>query len=133
VSGEQLAQSQATYGVALMGPVRPDVSWQARAPDGYATPRFLIDWDAQRVICPQGKVNCYWRPQRGVRDNPVIEVQFRQADCGSCAARAQCTRSKTGPRTPTLMPREHFLALQSARERQQTEAFRQLYHKRAGI
>jgi transposase len=133
VSGEQLAQSQVTYGVDLMGPVRPDVSWQARAPDGYATPRFRIDWDAQRVICPQGKVNCYWRPQIGVRDNPVIEVQFRKADCGSCAARAQCTRSKTGPRTLTLMPREHFLALQSARERQQTEAFRLLYHKRAGI
>jgi len=31
------------------------------------------------------------------------------------------------------MPREHFLALQTARERQRTEAFQQLYHKRAGI
>ena len=133
VSGEQLVQSQTTYGVDLIGPVRPDVSWQAQNPDGYDTPCFQIDWDAQRVICPQGKVNSFWRPQIGVRDNPVIEVQFRKADCGSCAARARCTRSKTRPRTLTLMPRKSFLALQAARERQQTEAFQRLYHKRAGI
>jgi transposase len=133
LSGEQLVKSQTEYGVKLVGPVRSDVSWQAQQPDGYDARFFEIDWEEKRVTCPQGKVNSYWREQTGVRGNPVIEVQFRKADCGSCAARAQCTRSRTAPRTLTLLPKEHFLAIRLARAWQETDEFRQLYQRRAGI
>jgi transposase len=133
LSGEQLVKSLTEYGVKLVGPVRADVSWQAHQPDGYDARFFAIDWEAKRVTCPQGKVNSYWRDQTGVRGNPVIEVQFRKADCSGCAARARCTRSQNAPRTLTLLPREHFEAIQAARAWQETADFQQLYAHRAGI
>ncbi len=133
VSAVELLNSQQDYGVELVGPVRADVSWQAQTEAAYDTSRFIIDWDRYRVTCPQGHVSQYWAYQVGVRDNPVIEVNFRSADCGPCPARALCTRSKSGPRILTLMPKELFLPLQTARERQTTEDFKALYAHRAGI
>lgn len=109
------------------------MSWQAQHPDAYDITRFHIDWQAEQVVCPQGKTSHYWKPQIGVRNNPVIEVNFRKKDCGACPVRELCTRSKSGPRVLTIMHQEHFEALQAARVRQQTDAFRQQYAKRAGV
>jgi transposase len=133
VSAEQLVQSHTQYGVTIIGPVRPDVSWQAQQPEAYDVTRFHIDWETQQAVCPQGKTSSFWKPQTGVRGNPVIEVNFRHTDCVSCPTRTLCTRSKSGPRTLTLMPQETFEALQRARVWQQTEEFQQQYHKRAGV
>jgi hypothetical protein len=47
--------------------------------------------------------------------------------------RAQCTRSKTGPRELTLHPKAQQLAVQAARQRQQTDTFKERYKRRAGI
>lgn len=133
ISGEKLVDSLTRYNVKLIGPVRPDVSWQAQRPDAYDITRFHIDWQAQQVTCPQGKTSSYWNPQIGVRHNPVIEINFRRKDCGPCLARDFCTRSKSGPRILTIMPQDHFEALQAARAYQQTDDFQQQYHKRAGV
>jgi transposase len=95
--------------------------------------RFSVKRDWSWVTCPQGKVNSFWRDQTGVRGNPVIEVQFRKADCGPCAAGACCTGSRTAGRTLTLLARAHFETIQAARAWQETEEFQQLYHHRAGI
>jgi transposase len=133
VSAEKLVDSSTQYHVQLVGPVRPDVSWQAQQPDAYDITRFSIDWQAEQVTCPQGKTSSYWKPQIGVRDNPVIEVNFRQKDCKPCPARNLCTRSKSGPRVLTLMRQDHFEALQAARTYQQTDDFQQQYAKRAGV
>src|SRR5262249_33212003 len=62
-----------------------------------------------------------------------IQVQFRKKDCTGCAVRSQCTRSATAPRELTLHPKAQQMALQAARERQQTESFKELYKRRAGI
>jgi transposase len=133
VSAEKLVDSSTRYDVQLVGPVRPDVSWQAQQPDAYDITRFHIDWQAEQAICPQGKTSCYWQPQTGVRGNPVIEINFRRKDCGPCPARELCTRRKTGPRVLTIMSRDHFEALQTARARQLTDDFQQQYHTRAGV
>jgi transposase len=133
VSAEKLANSPIEYDIELVGPTRPDVSWQAQHPDAYDITRFHIDWQAEQVVCPQGKTSHYWKPQIGVRNNPVIEVNFRKKDCGPCPVRELCTRSKSSPRVLTIMHQEHFEALQAARVRQQTDAFRQQYAKRAGV
>jgi transposase len=133
VSAEKLVDSVAQYGVQVIGPVRPDVSWQAQQPDAYDITRFQIDWQAQQAVCPQGRTSSYWKPQIGVRDNPVIEINFRKKDCGPCPARQLCTRSNSGPRVLTIMRQDHFEALQTARVRQQTDEFRQQYAKRAGV
>ncbi len=47
--------------------------------------------------------------------------------------RARCTRSKLGARELTLHPHAEHLALQAARERQQTEDFKQQYAVRSGV
>jgi Transposase DDE domain len=57
---------------------------------------------------------------------------FDQKVCMGCQVRARCTRSKTGPRELTLHPKEQHLALQAARERQQTDDFKERYKRRAG-
>ncbi len=133
VSAAQLANSHQDYGVDLVGPVRPDVSWQAQTESGYDTSHFSIDWEHQQVTCPQSRLSYSWVYQTGVRDNPVIEVNFRARDCVPCPAHTLCTRSKSGSRLLTLLPKELFLPLQVARQRQTTDAFKELYAHRAGI
>lgn len=132
VSAEQLLRSKTLYGIDLIGPTRPDVSWQAQLLEGYDSTCFDIDWQAHQATCPQGKVSSYWREQTGLRGNCVIEIMFRYTDCQPCSARHLCTRSKTS-RLLTLLPEAQFLALQAARQRQQTDEFKQLYKQRAGI
>ena len=51
---EVLAASQARFGVEGLGPTRGNFRWQARAQTGFAGQHFTVDWEAQRVICPQG-------------------------------------------------------------------------------
>jgi transposase len=131
VSAEQLVKSQSRYGVNLVGPVRPDVSWQAQSAEAYDVTRFQIDWTAQQVRCPQGKVSRAWHSQTGVRGNPVIEVNFAQRDCSACPAHPLCTRSAA--RILTLLPQMQFEALQARRRTQTGDAFRQLYRARAGV
>jgi transposase len=131
VSAEQLVKSQSQYGVNLVGSVRPDVSWQAQSAEAYDVARFQIDWTAQQVRCPQGKVSRTWQSQTGVRGNPVIEVNFAKRDCGACSAHTLCTRSAA--RILTLLPQAQFEALQAQRRAQASNAFWQLYRARAGI
>ena len=85
------------------------------------------------VTCPQGKQSRSWKPGPDSRGKPILQVLFRKKDCAACAVRSRCTRSPTGARELTLHPQAQQLALQAARERQQTESFKALYKRRAGI
>ena len=62
-----------------------------------------------------------------------MQVVFHQRDCAGGAVRPRCTRSTTGPRALTLHSKAHQLALQAAWEHQQTEPFKEIYKRRAGI
>jgi hypothetical protein len=64
VDGTLLVESLQDFGLELIGPVRPDVSWQAKAPDGYDLSQFQIDWDKQQVTCPEGKHSQSWTPSK---------------------------------------------------------------------
>jgi len=55
-----LVTSQTDHQVQLTGPVRPDSSWQAQANTGYDISCFRIDWEAQKVTCPQGQTSRQW-------------------------------------------------------------------------
>ena len=57
-------------------------------------PDFTIDWERERVTCPQGKVSVSWRVARDTDGSPRINAQFSRADCGACAARELCTPAK---------------------------------------
>ena len=55
VDVELLVGSQFEHGVRLVGPVRPDVSWQAQANQGFDIAHFAIDWEARAGDLPRGQ------------------------------------------------------------------------------
>src|SRR3984893_15022863 len=131
MSAEQLARSQAEYDIDLIGPLRPDVSWQAQEQQAFDISHCHIDWATQQVTCPAGQVSHAWTEQVGFRGSPVVTVQFRQRICRPCPLRALCTRRETGSRTRSFPPQALFVPVQAARQRQATPLFQTLYNQRA--
>lgn len=131
VSSDTLVRSQKTYDVDLIGPVRPDPSWQASEAEAYDITHFTINWEQQFVICPQGQISHKWKSRTGRRGKPAILAEFKEKDCGPCAVRAVCTRGKK--RNVTFQQKEEFEALHAARIRQQQDAFQDVYAIRAGV
>lgn len=133
ISSTVLVQSVHKYQIDLVGPVPKNVSWQAQNPQAYDITHFQIDWAAQRVTCPQGKMSRSWRPQHDKAGDPVINVQFAARDCGTCEVRARCTKARSAPRSMTLQPELEHRLLQTRRQEQATLAWQQRYDARAGI
>ena len=133
VDSELLVGSLAEHGVRLVGPVRPDVSWQARSDQGFDIAHFAIDWEAGRVTCPEGQTSTLWKPGRDRWGNAVIHTEFARSVCLACRSRPQCTRATTEGREMTLRPREQHEALQAARRQQETTEWKGEYAMRAGI
>ncbi len=132
MSGERIVSAQA-HGIDLVGPVRGDPSWQAHEPEGFSAAQFHVDWDAKRVTCPQGKTSSRWHEFTDWRGKPAIQIGFLPSDCRRCEARARCKRGAQAPRVLTLPTRDEYRALQQARQRQETDTFKDLYHTRAGV
>jgi transposase len=133
VDGELLVDSQAEHGVRLVGPVRPDVSWQAKAGRGFDISHFVIDRQARPVTCPEGKSGVLWQPGRDRWGNEVVHTEFAQRECLACGGRPPCARARTEGREMTLRPQERHEALQAARVRQETAGWKADYARRAGI
>ena len=114
-------------------PHRTTPSWQAHARQGFDAACFAIDWEAQTVTCPQGRVSHLWILGREWRGQEVIRFTFHPRDCAACPRRPHCTHAKRGPRKLGLLPRAIHTVLQSARQRQQTAAFKTQYARRAGV
>jgi transposase len=72
-------------------------------------------------------------PGRDVSGDPVVRIRFHGATCRACPVRQVCTQAKDAPRQLTVRPQAHHEALQEARQRQQTAAFKAQYAQRAGI
>ncbi len=100
---------------------------------GYDMSCFTIDWEAKIATCPQGHNSVKWLPMRDRHGHDTIHIDFSQKDCRPCPSRSMCTKAKSEPRELTLRPQEEHLALQTARQWQKTEAFKEAYDKRAGI
>ncbi len=133
IDAELLVSSRQEHGITLVGPPRPNSSWQTKVEGGYNREQFTVEWDQRQVRCPQGKLSSTWKEQADPARTPSISVHFRQQDCAVCPTRACCTRSPQQPRHLNLLPRPQFEALQAARAEQTSEAGRQLYSRRAGI
>jgi transposase len=131
-SGAALVSSQQEYAVDLLGPARPDVSWQANTEGAYDLSSFQIDFAARTVTCPQGHTTHHWYERTGSRGKPAISVQFPTALCRVCPVRERCTTAKAG-RQVGFIPEPEFSALQAARQREQTDEFKETYKKRAGV
>jgi transposase len=132
---EGLVSSQRDYAITLTGPVAADPSWQAKAGEGFDKVSFLIDWEQEIVICPAGKQNYSWLPNKDPSRGVIggVRVQFASQDCTACPLRAHCTRAKVAPRELVLLPRDHYEALRAAKQRQNTAIFQEEYAMRAGI
>lgn len=133
VDGHLLVESAQRFGVELIGPVRPDVSWQARAPDGYDLSQFEIDWETQQVTCPQGKISKNWTSSQDAWSNDIIHARFSRTDCRLCQSRNRCTKSKGDPRCLTFRLQAEHEAIQEIRQKQLTADWKARYNVRAGI
>ncbi len=128
VDADLLVSSQENYGIALVGPVLSDNSWQAQEGKGFDLTHFRFDWQAQVATCPQGQMSHRWG-KAGER----IEVVFAREVCADCPVRRNCTKSQTTGRVLHLRPQAAHEALQARRREERTPAFRQTYQTRAGI
>jgi transposase len=136
VSADHLISAHTQHGIALIGPGRPDLSWQSHTEGAFTAADFTVDWDRQKARCPEGKESAGWykdvkRPGQRAR----VRAQFRAADCRNCASRSRCTRTQTPNqgRVLAILPRDEHDALAAARARGRTAEGRRLYAQRQGI
>jgi transposase len=132
VDAQALVDSQRQQ-IRLVGPMQADGSWQARTPNGITNAQFVLDWDAQQAVCPEGKLSRTWQACTDGHGNAGIVVVFAQKDCLNCGRRPECTRGQKQGRQLMLRPREQHLALLSARAWQETADFKAQYARRAGV
>ena len=128
VDAELLVDSQ-RRGVELIGPLRPNTSWQTKVEGAFDVSHFEIDFEGKKVTCPQGKVSAGWFPGSDRHERPAITVGFHKRDCEPCSVRSCCTRAKVGPRMLKLQPREVHEAVRVVQERGLGEP----YNLRAGV
>jgi transposase len=125
VSGANLAHS-AERNIELVGPALADTS---RKPEGYKQSDFEIDFEQQRVICPEGKCSAKWYTRPQPDGHVGATAQFRD-QCVGCPARAQCAPGQSG-RTLDISP--YHAQLDQRRAEQQTEAFKEKMKRRSAI
>ena len=131
---ELLVESRKSYDVKLHGPLPANHRWQAKTEGAYSIDDFAIDWEAQRVTCPNNKQSVYWLERIDKRNgNELIYTLFAKADCFACKQRARCHRSTKNPRAVAFKPREKHEALQTARRNQRTPEWHAICSKRSGI
>jgi transposase len=133
VDAALLVSSRRDHGVSLEGPVRGVADRQARMGQGYEQRHFTIDWEHERVTCPQGRTSATWRTERGKDGSPRIQAVFSRADCRACTARTLCTSARNARRFLHFHLRPEHEALNAARERMTDPAWQERYHVRAGI
>lgn len=133
VDADLLLDAAAEHGITLVGPVRPDTSWQAKSGQGFDIAAFAIDWEAEAVTCPQGHKSVDWVPGQDRWGTGVVHVAFAKRTCRACPSRPLCTRAKIAPREMTFRRPGRHEAIQAARQRQETPEWRALYGVRAGI
>ena len=91
---------------------------------------FAIDLATQTATCPQGHTvtGQAGSPKLGL---PTLRFTFPRATCEACPLFKRCVKSKTAGRTVQTHPYE--ADLQAARQRQQTDEFKDAYRLRPPI
>ena len=128
-----IVEARRDFGIDMVGPARRDRHQPSQASQGFAADAFTIDWEMQRVMCPMGIQSSGWTPAIDNRSTAVIKVKFSTRDCRSCTSRVDCAGPTATRRLMTLRTRDEYIALRSARQRQDTPEFLKLYALRAGV
>ncbi len=86
------------------------------------------------MTCPQGEQRIAWPHGKDAKGESVVSIWFAQLTCQACPLRAQCTRAQATGRSMTVrFPQERHELLHTARARQQTPEFHDVYQARCGI
>jgi transposase len=133
MDAEFLVTTQTHHQIDVVGPTFGSYSHHRRTAQGCDLSAFVINWEAEQARCPQGHLSVKWTPGRDVSGDPVISIRFERATCRACPVRRACTWAKDAPRQLTVRPREQHEAIQTARQRQETDAFPLQYAAWAGI
>lgn len=132
IDAKLLVKVQNEHGVQLIGPPRKDASWQARTEGAFTNEDFAIDWDRERMRCPQGHESNSWRTYEDTHGQYIL-VRFQGLTCRACPLRERCTRSPRQGRSLRLHPREAHNAIAGMRDYLTGDAGRNVYGLRAGI
>jgi transposase len=133
VDAELLVTAQRQHQIEVVGPRSANSGWQSRAATGYGLEAFELDWEAETARCPQGSHSVRWTPGHDVSGDPVVRIRFHGPTCRACEVRSRCTAAKDQPRQLTVRPQAQHEAIQAARQRQETDAFKAQYALRAGV
>jgi transposase len=133
VDAELLVTAQTEHQIDVVGPTFGSYSRQQLKGQGYDLAAFVLDWEAKQARCPQGHTSVKWTPGWDVSGDPVVRVRFDTATCRACPTRRACTWAKDAPRQLTVRPQAQHEAIQAARQRQETAAFKAQYARRAGV
>jgi len=137
VTAAHILAARENHGIDLVGPVGLDTHHSGRdtqAPD-LTQAAFKTDWEARKIVCPQGASSISWSQQRKASGTPLVRVHFALADCDPCPLRQRCTKAANGKRgrSLTLLPREQQQILEERRAEQQTDEWKERYDVRAGV
>ncbi|MDQ0605399.1 transposase [Streptomyces canus] len=125
-----LDQSDRTYGVTLIGPVKASGQWQHKEQTGFARDDFTIDFANRQVTCPRGQTAKSW--VEAPAQAPYISARFRPRHCDPCPTRSLCARGRAA-RTVYFLPQQLHELQARSRADQQDPAWRQLYAVRSGV
>jgi transposase len=115
VDADLLVSSRRDHGVSLEGPVRAMPRRRTEAERAYEQEHFRIDWERERVTCPEGRASVTWRAGRDEVGAPRITAVFSRTDCGACAAERSARRAKACRRSVYLSSRREYEARNAAR------------------
>ncbi|MFJ4126319.1 IS1182 family transposase [[Kitasatospora] papulosa] len=135
-TAREVVTARLDHGVGLVGPILASTSWQTKDSGGFSQADFTIDWDSQRVTCPNGITTNNWREDRSQYGAAVVRARFPTAACRPCKAREQCTRSNNKSdmgRRITLRPQAEQEVIQQARAQENTPEWKEQYAHRAGV
>lgn len=132
-AADHLVRSQQRYGVDVGGPVPLDQNWQARAGQGFDVSCFAIDGDARVATCPAGCTSVKWLPTHDRHGGTLSISNFGPRSAAGVSTVRTVHARAAKPRGITVRPQAEHVALQTARLRQTTAAFKEQDAARAGI
>ena len=133
VDAELLVTAQAQHQIDVVGPPFGSYSRQRRAGQGYDLIRFRDRLGGATGALSSRAYQCQMDPWTGCPGDPVVRIRFDTATCRACPVRQACTWAKEAPRQLTVRPQAQHEAIQAARQRQETAAFKAQYAQRAGV
>ncbi|MGW2564359.1 IS1182 family transposase [Streptomyces sp. NPDC001514] len=137
ITAAHILTAREDHDIDLIGPVGLDTHHAGRDPQtpDLTQAAFTTNWEAKKVVCPQGAVSVSWSQQRKASGTPLVRVHFALTDCDPCPLRSRCTKAANGKwgRSLTLLPQDQQQILEQRRAEQHTDAWKERYDTRAGV